>query len=127
MHRPPTGVTGPPCQPKLASWHYEKEPDHLFCVRVADGCVLAAGLRRQGKERSGVALTYRNTNLLILDENHDVLVGKTGFNSAARWCVATVLKLQGRRIAFVVLGAPTKYIRFRDVRKLADWVGRQLR
>lgn len=76
------------------------------------------------KERSGIPLAYQSTNLLVRDEKREVLVGKTGFNSAAGWCVASVLKIRQRRIAIVVLGSPTKYIRFRDARKLHDWVAR---
>ena len=75
-------------------------------------------------ERRGIPLAYRSTNLLVHDENREVLVGKTGFNSAAGWCVASVLKIHERRVAIVVLGSPTKYVRFRDARKLHDWVAR---
>lgn len=74
------------------------------------------------QERSGRPLLYRNTNLLAHDEDRTVLVGKTGFNSAAGWCVATVVQLPStRRVAVVVLGTRTKYMRFRDARRLARW------
>lgn len=76
-------------------------------------------------ERSGRALMYRNTNLLVRDQKREVLVGKTGFNSAAGWCVASILELRnGRRVAIVVLGAEGKHLRFRDARRLASWVER---
>ena len=77
------------------------------------------------RERSGRPLVYRNTNILVRDPNIEVLLGKTGFNSAAGWCVAAVVRLKtGRRIAVVILGAPGKHMRFRDARRLIDWSGR---
>jgi D-alanyl-D-alanine carboxypeptidase len=78
------------------------------------------------KERSGIPLIYRNTNALVHKEGRDVLVGKTGFNSAAGWCVASAIQLpSGRRVAVVVLGTATKYTRFRDSYRLEKWVVKQ--
>lgn len=77
-------------------------------------------------ERSGRPLQYRNTNLLVHDEGLNVLAGKTGFNSAAGWCVATAVQLRsGRRLAVVVMGSPEKYLRFRDARRLITWAAKQ--
>jgi D-alanyl-D-alanine endopeptidase (penicillin-binding protein 7) len=73
-------------------------------------------------ERSGIPLSYRNTNILTHKKTRKILAGKTGFNSAARWCVATAIELpSGRRIGIVVLGAPGRYTRFRDARRLEKW------
>jgi D-alanyl-D-alanine endopeptidase (penicillin-binding protein 7) len=78
------------------------------------------------KERSGIPLIYRNTNALVHKEDREVLAGKTGFNSAAGWCVASAIQLpSGRRVAVVVLGTPTKYTRFRDSFRLEQWVVKQ--
>lgn len=78
--------------------------------------------KASARERKGIQLVYRNTNILVHDEDRKVLVGKTGFNSAAGWCVATAVLLpSGRRIAIVVLGTSGKYIRFRAARRLETW------
>lgn len=92
---------------------------------------LAAVTRKQtwlteSLERSGKPLEYRNTNLLVHDSARRVLVGKTGFNSAAGWSVCSVIRLQsGRRVGIVVLGTSGKYLRFRDAKKLEAWAGRR--
>ena len=76
-------------------------------------------------ERSGRPLVYRNTNLLVHDDIRQVLVGKTGFNSAAGWCVATAIRLKsGRRVGLVVLGTSGKYVRFRDAKRIEAWVAK---
>jgi D-alanyl-D-alanine endopeptidase (penicillin-binding protein 7) len=80
----------------------------------------------EARDRWGHPLRYRNTNLLVHDDDRDVLVGKTGFNSAAGWCVTSLLQLRnGRKIVVVVLGSSTKYMRFRDARRLESWAGAQ--
>jgi len=77
----------------------------------------------RARERSGRPLVYRNTNLLVRDKTMDVLVGKTGFNSAAGWSVAAIVALSNqRRVAIIVLGTSGKHMRFRDARRLARWV-----
>ncbi len=98
---------------------------------VSDIPALAAVTRKKtwqtgALERSGRPLAYRNTNLLVHHETRKVLVGKTGFNSAAGWCVASVIQLRnGRRVAIAVIGSSGKYMRFRDARKLESWAARQ--
>ena len=78
--------------------------------------------KTKSKERSGIPLVYRNTNALVHKDHRVVVVGKTGFNSAAGWCVASGIQLpSGRKIAVVVLGTPTKYTRFRDSYRLEKW------
>jgi D-alanyl-D-alanine carboxypeptidase len=53
-------------------------------------------------------------------------VGKTGFNSAAGWCVASIVKLTtGRRVAVVVLGSRSKHLRFRDAKKAMKYLEAQ--
>ena len=75
------------------------------------------------KERSGRPLVYRNTDQLVLGDSRQILAGKTGFNSAAGWCVAAAVSLpSGRRVAIVVLGAPSKHLRFSDWRHIEAYV-----
>lgn len=77
----------------------------------------------ESKERSGRQLKYNNTNVLTRQEKFHVLAGKTGFNSAAGWSVTMSFQLKsGRKISVVVLGTPGKFMRFRDARRIHDYV-----
>ena len=67
-------------------------------------------------------LRVRNTNKLLQGR---LLVhgGKTGYINASGYCLATVVKLPDREpLSIVVLGAGSNSRRFREVRRLADWV-----
>jgi len=67
-------------------------------------------------------LTIRNTNRL-LEGRYSIQAGKTGYIDEAGYCLATVIKLPGRDpLAVVVLGAGSNAGRFREVRRLVDWV-----
>ncbi|PKN25771.1 MAG: hypothetical protein CVU65_07820 [Deltaproteobacteria bacterium HGW-Deltaproteobacteria-22] len=65
-------------------------------------------------------IVYNNTNILTRESRRaKVLAGKTGFNSAAGYCVATLLDLPVYgQVIFVVLGSSGMYQRFADVRTL---------
>jgi D-alanyl-D-alanine endopeptidase (penicillin-binding protein 7) len=65
-------------------------------------------------------IVYNNTNILTRETvRRKVLAGKTGFNSAAGYCVATLLELPGLGpVIFVVLGSSGMYQRFADVHVL---------
>ena len=78
--------------------------------------------RSHSLQTSRRRLTVRNTNDLLRGR---LLVhgGKTGYIDASGYCLATVLKLPGRDpLSIVVLGAGSNSRRFREVRRLADWV-----
>ena len=67
-------------------------------------------------------LTIRNTNRLLRGR-YSIQAGKTGYIDEAGFCLATVIKLPGRDpLAVVVLGAGSNSGRFREVRRLVDWV-----
>lgn len=67
-----------------------------------------------------------NTNLLT-HSPYDVLTGKTGYISAAQYCVASLVQnRQGERLTVVALGAPGAMTRFREARKLVDWGFKQI-
>jgi D-alanyl-D-alanine endopeptidase (penicillin-binding protein 7) len=59
----------------------------------------------------------RNTDRLLYGR-YDVLGGKTGFINEAGYCFATWVRLQGRDLIAVVLGAPTMATRFADAVRL---------
>lgn len=67
-------------------------------------------------------LTIRNTNRLLRG-SYSIQAGKTGYIDEAGFCLATVVKLPGKDpLAVVVLGAGSNAGRFREVRRLVDWV-----
>ena len=69
----------------------------------------------------------RNTNRL-LDTSLDVMAGKTGYIDEAGYCLATLVRFdEERAIAVVVLGAGSSSIRFRETRRLVDWLSKQAR
>ena len=63
----------------------------------------------------------RNTNRL-LDTRPDVMGGKTGFINEAGYCLATLIRVGDRAVSVVVLGARSNAGRFRETRRLADWL-----
>ncbi|MEO8482904.1 MAG: serine hydrolase [Acidobacteriota bacterium] len=69
--------------------------------------------------------SIHSTNKL-LGTDVDVVGGKTGFISAAGYCLATLLQVpQGSQVAVVVLGAANSAVRFGETRHLFNWaVGR---
>ena len=65
-------------------------------------------------------IVYNNTNILTRESGRrKVLAGKTGFNSSAGYCVATLMEVPGfGPLVFVVLGSSGMYQRFADVNAL---------
>ncbi len=61
-------------------------------------------------------VNYLNTNLFLFRRRFRVLAGKTGFNSAAGYCLAAAVKARGLRrpVLGVVLGSRRKLSRFSD-------------
>ena len=68
----------------------------------------------------------RNTNRL-LETRPDVVGGKTGFINEAGYCLATLIKVGDRAVSVVVLGARSNAGRFRETRRLADWLSTRAR
>ena len=67
-------------------------------------------------------ITLRNTNKL-LGGDFDVRAGKTGYIRRAGFCVAALLQLpESDPVAVVILGARSNSGRFRDARRLVDWL-----
>jgi serine-type D-Ala-D-Ala endopeptidase (penicillin-binding protein 7) len=72
-----------------------------------------------------------NTNRQLLSMLSDVVVSKTGFTSAAGYCVAMVLDQLGGNVAVVVMGAKSRQQRTEIARNLianqsvtTAWIGR---
>ena len=68
----------------------------------------------------------RNTNRL-LGVRPDVVGGKTGYINAAGYCLATLIRVGDRAVSVVVLGAGSNGGRFRETRRLADWLVNEAR
>ena len=62
---------------------------------------------------------YSRNKLLFIDDNVDGI--KTGFTSAAGYCLASSAKRGNRRLIAVVMGAPTPDIRIQSSRTLLEY------
>jgi len=69
-------------------------------------------------------ITFHSTNHLLGRTDVDVLAGKTGFISAAGYCLATLLRLpsSNQQVAVVVLGARSNASRFMETQNLFTWL-----
>jgi serine-type D-Ala-D-Ala endopeptidase (penicillin-binding protein 7) len=69
-------------------------------------------------------VTFRSTNHLLGRADVDVLAGKTGFITAAGYCLATLLRLPStnQQVAVVVLGARSNASRFMETQNLFTWL-----
>ncbi len=63
-------------------------------------------------------IELHNTNRPLLFEFDEIMISKTGFTSAAGWCVALMVEKNGRNFVVVVLGARTKQERLDITRKI---------
>jgi D-alanyl-D-alanine carboxypeptidase len=70
--------------------------------------------------------TFGNTNRLLTGR-YDLDGGKTGYIYEAGWCFVTRANgKNGHSLTTVVLGARSKYQRFRQTTKMLDWAFKQL-
>ena len=67
-----------------------------------------------------------NTNRL-LDTRPDVVGGKTGYIDEAGYCLVTLIRVGDRAVSVVVLGARSNGGRFRETRRIADWLSTRAR
>ena len=63
-------------------------------------------------------IELENTNRPLLFEFDEIVISKTGFTSAAGWCVALMVSKNDRNFIVVVLGARTKQERLDITRKI---------
>ena len=73
-------------------------------------------------DRRPKSIYYRNTNHSLHTQTYEVLGGKTGFTSAAGYCLLIRAKIGGREVAMAFLGAPSKLTRFGDFGRVASWL-----
>ncbi|MFN7835084.1 MAG: D-alanyl-D-alanine endopeptidase [Burkholderiaceae bacterium] len=70
---------------------------------------------------------FVNTNPLIQDGNWEISVSKTGFISEAGRCLVMHARIEGRRIAIVLLDSLGKYSRLGDANRLRHWLETRVR
>ena len=68
-------------------------------------------------------IVYRNTNTVVGAKNLHFTASKTGFNSSAGYCLATVFKAKGLgTITVVLLGSKQKSGRIVDLKRIIRWL-----
>jgi D-alanyl-D-alanine endopeptidase (penicillin-binding protein 7) len=71
----------------------------------------------KGKRRHQIG----STNGLLFS-SLNVKGGKTGYNGASGWCLGTMVEgKDGEEMVAVILGAPTKHARFKEIRSIVEW------
>ncbi len=68
------------------------------------------------------AIYYRNTNRILHSERHQVVGGKTGFTSAAGYCLVVAAEIAGREVLVGFFGETHKLTRFGDFDRLSKWL-----
>jgi D-alanyl-D-alanine endopeptidase (penicillin-binding protein 7) len=67
---------------------------------------------------------YESTNQPLVAGRWEVIGGKTGYTKPAGYCFITGVRIDGREILTVFLGAGTKSTRFEDFNRVAGWLDR---
>ena len=67
-------------------------------------------------------IPYGNTNQALLAHKYDVVGGKTGYTTAAKYCFITGARFKGREVLMAFLGADGKSTRFADFNRVAAWL-----
>jgi D-alanyl-D-alanine carboxypeptidase len=80
-----------------------------------------ASITRLSHKRARV-LHYANTNRMLHRDRFHTLGGKTGYTKEAGYCLVSASNVNGRRLAFVFLGADGELTRFADFNRVWDWM-----
>ncbi len=65
----------------------------------------------QAETRVGKIYKFIIRNTSALAGEYDLLVGKTGFTNAARWCISMQVRSAGTAFDVIILGSPNKQVR----------------
>jgi D-alanyl-D-alanine endopeptidase (penicillin-binding protein 7) len=65
---------------------------------------------------------YRNTNIALHSERFRVFAGKTGYTTAAGYCLLVGARVAGREVLMVFLGEDHERTRFGDFERVAEWM-----
>lgn len=77
-------------------------------------------MQQQAENRRGKLYKFVVRNTSALAGDYDLLVGKTGFTNAAKWCISLQVRLSGKPFDVIVLGSPKKETRNALARKLIE-------
>jgi D-alanyl-D-alanine carboxypeptidase len=80
-----------------------------------------ASITRLSHKKARV-LHYANTNRMLHRDRFHTLGGKTGYTKEAGYCLVSASNVNGRRLAFVFLGADGELTRFADFNRVWDWM-----
>lgn len=73
------------------------------------------------------SLSYHNSNALVRGGDRSIVLQKTGFINEAGHCVVVRMKVHGRPVDIVVLGAPGAHDHIADVERISRWLHCSLR
>ncbi|TDY20127.1 murein-DD-endopeptidase [Paraburkholderia sp. BL6665CI2N2] len=68
------------------------------------------------------SLSYHNSNALVRGGDRSIVLQKTGFINEAGHCVVVRMKVRGRPVDIVVLGAPGAHDHIADVVRISRWL-----
>lgn len=75
------------------------------------------------RSKSGYAkLTYATTNQTLTAHKYKVVGGKTGYTTAAGYCLVNGAMVGGREVVTAFLGGDGKLTRFADFGRVAEWL-----
>lgn len=73
----------------------------------------------QGRNRR---IEFRNTNMLVRDENWDVNLSKTGYIMSAGYCLVMHTIINNRPLTMILLNSKGKYSKFGDANRIKKWL-----
>jgi D-alanyl-D-alanine endopeptidase (penicillin-binding protein 7) len=73
------------------------------------------------------SLSYHNSNALVRGGDRSIVLQKTGFINEAGHCVVVRMRVHGRPVDIVVLGAPGAHDHIADVARISRWLRCSLR
>ena len=68
------------------------------------------------------SIHYRNTNVALHSDRFQVLGGKTGYTSAAGYCLLIAARVGSRQVLMVFLGEKHERTRFGDFDRVVQWM-----
>ena len=76
--------------------------------------------QQQAQTQKGKLYRFMIRNTSALAGEYDLLIGKTGFTNAAKWCISTQVRLSGNVFDVIVLGAKDKHTRNRLAKTIIE-------
>ncbi len=70
----------------------------------------------------GRALHYRNTNILVKNENWNIEVSKTGFINEAGKCLVMQARIKSTPVVIVLMDSAGRYTRIGDANRVKQWL-----